>query len=92
MPAEAVNNPDVVSRQEEKETEDDESDKRADPMVVAEDQHVDELDSEGFLDLTGSGRLRKKVLEEGRSEEGRPQRGMVAKCKVTGNMISGPNV
>ena len=78
--------PRTDSKSEEKEVSPIEEDKdsRPDPFVVAEDQKVeDELDSEGFLDLTGSGRLRKKVLEEGRTNESRPERGMQVKCKVT---------
>ena len=43
-----------------------------------------ELDAEGFLDLLGSGRLKKKVLQEGPEGAQRPRKGEEVKVLVTG--------
>ena len=49
---------------------------------MEEDRKDDGYDEDGFLDLTGSGKLKKKILVPGNEDRARAVQGMVAKCKL----------
>ena len=63
------------------------SDVEAKPEEVEQDSKVedDETDPDGWVDLLGSGRIRKRILENGNAERGRPKQHCEVDIKLTGN-------
>lgn len=49
----------------------------------------DELDSDGWLDLLGSGRIRKRVIDKGPGERGPPKTDFEVDLNVTGETCQG---
>lgn len=69
---EGVKTPEKPAKDENNDNDDDDYD------------HAGEYDSQGYLDVLGSGRLRKKTLKEGDTSRSKPKQGDTVRMKYSG--------
>ncbi|XP_064460900.1 peptidyl-prolyl cis-trans isomerase FKBP8-like [Ornithodoros turicata] len=68
---------------------DDTPNKNQGKKIVIEDEEPKSTDEEGWLDILGSGELKKKVIKQGEGRDSRPQRSDWITINLTGKLSDG---